>query len=128
MIYSKNQIELLAEALKGSPQARQRLMDEAPELVMLEAGLMTEVPAMEWLLQHNKLLALFMDAVHGNKSAVKVLMLKKEYGLAAVANYTNGDDEAGLWLRNHRLDHYLRLAEGIKYAHNNRGQSNGSPF
>ncbi|HTA84034.1 MAG TPA: hypothetical protein VK783_13910 [Bacteroidia bacterium] len=121
MIYSKKQIELLAEALKGSADARSALALEAPELVMLEAGIMTEVRAMQWLIQNHKMLALFMDAVHGNRSAVRILIKMKETGLAAVANLCNGDDNAGEWLKMHHLYHYLKLAEGIKYAHNNRG-------
>ena len=128
MIYSQKQIELLSDALRGSAEARQRLIEEAPELVMLEAALMTEKIALEWLMKNNKLLALFTDAVFGNKSAVKMLMAKKEYGLAAAANLTNGDDAAGIWLKNNNLIHYLKLAEGILYAHKNRGKPNQSPF
>jgi hypothetical protein len=128
MIYSKNQIELLAEALKGSAAARDRLKLESPELVMLEAGIMTEVPAMQWLIKNHKVLAMFMDGVHGNKSAVRILMAMKQFGFAAVANYVNGDDNAGEWLKNNHLYHYLKLAEGIKYAHKHRGSAPTSPF
>ena len=124
MIYSKSQIELLAAILKSELAVRQKLRkmlaESAPELVALEAALMGEVPPMEYLLKSHRMLAVFTSAVHKNRSALKVLLAKKEFIWAATANMTNGDENAALWLKKNHLEHFMKLAEGIMYAHDKR--------
>jgi hypothetical protein len=121
MIYSKKQIELFCRVLRGDQQARRLLAAEAKEFIALDGALLGEKQPTEWLLKNCPLLAVFCDlVVNGNNSAVKVLMAKKEFGLAAAANMYKGDDKAEAWLRKHNLEYYVELAESIKYAMDNR--------
>ena len=69
---------------------------------------------------------MFFDlVVNGNNPAVKILLAKKEYGLAAAANYYKGDEKAGVWLKKHNLEYYAELAEAIKYAEEHRKKGGG---
>jgi hypothetical protein len=116
MIYSKLQIEILCDAFRGNSSALTRLMKEAPELAALESALMGEAKPMEWLLKHNKMLAIFVSAVDGNKSAIKTLFAKKEFVWAAVANLLLKDKEAEEWLKKQGQEHFVQLAECIRDA------------
>jgi hypothetical protein len=123
MNYSKKQIELLSSALRGDKSAFSTLAAEAPELTALENALRGEKAPMEWLMKNHKLLAAFVDASEGNGSAVKLLLSKKAFEWAAVANVLNEDENALQWLKKHGLAHYLKLAESIKYAWEKRSGS-----
>lgn len=116
MKFSETQIDLLSRSMKGDKNAYQLLLAESRDLAAAGAALLGDVNSMNWLLKNNKVLALFVDASDGNKSAVKVLLIKKYFRFAAVANFLNGDDAAGEWLAKYHLKHYLTLAENIKYA------------
>jgi len=114
MIYSEKQIELLSLALMGDKKAQKLLNDECKPLKQLEGALKADKNSIEWLLKNDKMLAVFDDAVGGSRSAVRLLMQKKEFGWAAVANYMNGDDEALVWLKKQGLQAFVKLALGIK--------------
>ena len=114
MIYNKEQIELLSQALSKNKRAVLQLEAESKDLAMLQHALQAEVPAIEWLLKNNKVLAAFDDAIGGNKTAIKFLILNKEYEWAAVANYIHGDDMAVEWLNKNDCKHFIRLAYTIK--------------
>lgn len=120
MNYSKKQIILLSETLKGKADAAKLLMEESKELFAFESAVRGDTRAAKWLMAENKLLALFADAIFGNKSAVQVLMVKKEFVLAATANYFKGDKKAGVWLEVHDLKHFVDLADSIKEAQKKR--------
>jgi hypothetical protein len=123
MNYSKRQIELLCSALRGDKTAFSTLAVEVPELTALENALRGEKAPMEWLIKNNKILAAFVDASEGNGSAVKLLLSKKAFELAAVANLLNEDENAMEWLKKHGLFYYIKLAESIKYAWEKRSGS-----
>ncbi len=71
---------------------------------------------MNWLLKHDKTLAIFADAVDGNKTALQLLLSEKQYELAAVANMLNDDEDAELWLEQHNLKPYIYFAVAIQHA------------
>ena len=123
MNYSKRQIELLCSALRGDKTAFSTLAVEVPELTALENALRGEKAPMEWLIKNNKILAAFVDASEGNGSAVKLLLSKKAFELAAVANLLNEDENAMEWLKKRGLFYYIKLAESIKYAWEKRSGS-----
>src|ERR1700739_4141868 len=120
MIYSKKQIIMLSEALKGKEGAGKALLEESQELFAFESAIRGDTRAAQWLISEKKGLALFADAIFGNKSAVKVLLAKKEFELAATANYFKGDKKAGIWLEVHNLNHMVELADSIKFAQDKR--------
>jgi hypothetical protein len=120
MIYSKKQIILLMEALKGKTEAAKLLMAESQELFAFESAIRGDVRAAQWLIKEKKLLAVFVDALFGNKSAIRTLILKKEFVLAATANYFKGDKKAGVWLEAHNLKYFVDLADTIKEAQKKR--------
>lgn len=114
MIYKKEQIELLSQALSKNKRAMLQLEAESKDLAMLQHALQAEVKAIEWLLKNNKILAAFDSAIGGNKTAVKFLIQNKEYEWAAVANFIQGDDMALVWLNKNDYGHLVRLAYTIK--------------
>lgn len=116
MIYSKIQIEMLCDAFGGNISAVKRLVKETPELAALEAAIMGEREPMEWLLKHNKILATFATAIDGNKTALKALIVKREFVWAAVTNYILKDMEAANWLEKEGLGYYIELAKSIRLA------------
>jgi hypothetical protein len=128
MIYSKAQIELLSEALRGDNAALKMLSGNANELVALESALRGDTKSMEWLLKNYKDLALFVEAVDGNRSAMKILFTKKYLAFAAVANLLNEDIDAAGWLMKHKMGYYVKLAESIKYAQEKRSGSDMAVF
>jgi len=71
---------------------------------------------MNWLLLHNKTFAVFVDAVHDNKSALQILLKERHFELAAVSNMLNEDEEAELWLEKHNLKDFIDFAVAIQYA------------
>ena len=116
MVYSLKKIQLLSKALKGDKKIFIQLRKEAPEFAALGSALVGNAVAMNWLLQHEKTLALFADAVDGNKTAVQMLMKEKQYKLVAVANMLNEDEEAEMWLEQHGLKDYINFAVAIQHA------------
>jgi hypothetical protein len=120
MIYSKKQIILLSEALKGKTEAAKLLMAESQELFAFESAIRGDVRAAQWLIKEKKLMAVFVDALFGNRSAIRTLILKKEFVLAATANYFKGDKKAGVWLEVHNLKYFADLADTIKDAQKKR--------
>ncbi len=116
MVYSIEKIRLLTLALKGDKKIFIQLRAEAPAYAALGSALVGSPEAMGWLLKNDKTLALFVDAVHGNKSAVQILMQEKQYELAAVSNMLNEDGKAELWLEHHGLKDYLYFAAAIQIA------------
>ena len=116
MVYSIEKIRLLTLALKGDKKIFIQLRAETPAYAALGSALVGSPEAMGWLLKNDKTLALFVDAVHGNKSAVQILMQEKQYELAAVSNMLNEDGKAELWLEHHGLKDYLYFAAAIQIA------------
>lgn len=116
MVYSLKKIQLLTKALKGDKQVFTRLMKEAPEYAALGSALVGNAAAMNWLLLHHKIFALFVDSVHDNKSATQMLLKERHFELAAVSNMLNEDEEAELWLEKHNLKDYIDFAYAIQYA------------
>jgi len=103
-------------ALKGDKKLFKQLMEEAPEFAAVGSALVGSPQAMKWLIKNEKTLAIFVDSVHGNKSALQLLMKEKQYELAAVSNMLNDDGEAELWLEHHGLRDYLYFAAAIQIA------------
>ncbi len=116
MVYSIEKIRLLTLALKGDKNLFKRVREEAPEFAAVGSALVGSPDAMNWLIKNEKTLAIFVDAVHGNKSAVNILMQEKHPELAAVANMLNEDGKAELWLEHHGLKDYLYFAAAIQIA------------
>ncbi len=116
MVYSIEKIRLLTLALKGDKNLFKRVREEAPEFAAVGSALVGSPDAMKWLVKNEKTLAIFVDAVHGNKSAVNILLSEKQPELAAVANMLNEDGHAELWLEKHNLKEYLYLAASIQIA------------
>ncbi|HTB32482.1 MAG TPA: hypothetical protein VK808_10675 [Bacteroidia bacterium] len=116
MVYSIEKIKLLTMALKGDKKLFKQLMEEAPEFAAVGSALVGSPQAMKWLIKNEKTLAIFVDSVHGNKSALQLLMKEKQYELAAVSNMLNDDGEAELWLEHHGLRDYLYFAAAIQIA------------
>jgi len=103
-------------ALKGDKKLFKQLMEEAPEFAAVGSALVGSPQAMKWLIKNEKTLAIFVDSVHGNKSALQLLMKEKQYELAAVSNMLNDDGEAELWLEHHGLRDHLYFAAAIQIA------------
>ncbi len=116
MVYSLKKIQLLTKALKGDTKIFSQLMKESPEYAALGSALVGNAAAMNWLLLHDKTLAVFVDSVHDNKSAMQILLKERQYELAAVSNMLNEDEEAELWLEKHNLKGYIDFAVAIQYA------------
>ena len=116
MVYSIEKIRLLTMALKGDKKLFKQLIEEAPEFAALGSALVGSPQAMNWLIKNEKTLAIFVDAVHGNKSAVQILIQEKQPELAAVSNMLNEDGGAELWLEHHNLRDYLYFAAAIQIA------------
>ena len=113
MIYSKTQIELLTLSLEGNIKAFKELLKQSHNLAALEGAIRGEPKAIE----HDAILAIFLNATEGNKSAIRFLINKKELVLAATANLVKGDDKAAEWLHRFGYEHYIELAEAIKNAY-----------
>ncbi len=116
MVYSIEKIRLLTLALKGDKKLFKQLMEEAPEFAAVGSALVGSPNAMKWLIKNEKTLAIFVDAVHGNKGALQILLQEKQPELAAVSNMLNEDGNAELWLEQHGLRDYLYLAAAIQIA------------
>ena len=116
MVYSIEKIRLLTLALKGDKKIFKQLMEEAPEFAAVGSALVGGPEAMGWLIKNEKTLAIFVDAVHGNKSALQILLQEKQPELAAVSNMLNEDGKAELWLEHHGLKDYLYFAAAIQIA------------
>ena len=116
MVYSLKKIELLSKALKGDQKVFGQLRKESPEFAALGAALVGNAAAMKWLLENEATLALFADAVEGNKTATQMLLKEKHHELAAVANMLNDDEKAEMWLEKHNLNHFINLAVAIQHA------------
>ncbi len=116
MVYSLDKIKLLTLALKGDKKLFKQLMEEGPEFAAVGSALVGSPEAMGWLIKNEKTLAIFVDAVHGNKSALHILIQEKQPELAAVANMLNEDGNAELWLEHHGLKDYLYFAAAIQIA------------
>lgn len=116
MVYSLDKIKLLTLALKGDKKVFEQLMKEAPEFAAVGSALVGSPKAMNWLIKNEKTLAIFVDAVHGNKSALQILLQEKQPELAAVSNMLNEDGAAELWLEKHNLREYLYFAASIQIA------------
>jgi len=116
MVYSRNKIQLLTKALMGDKKIYAQLMKESPEYAALGAALVGSSSSMNWLLIHNKTFAVFVDAVHDNKSALQILLKERHFELAAVSNMLNLDEEAELWLEKHNLKDFIEFAVAIQYA------------
>jgi hypothetical protein len=116
MVYSLEKIQLLTKALSGDKKLFALLRKEAPVYAALGSALVGNSEAMNWLLQNDKTLAVFAEAVDGNKTAVQILLKEKQYALAAVANMLNEDEEAETWLEQHNLKEYINFAVAIQYA------------
>jgi hypothetical protein len=116
MVHSLKKIQLLTKALKGDVKIFSLLMKESPEYAALGSALVGNAAAMNWLLLHNKTFAVFVDAVHDNKSAMHILLKERQFELAAVSNMLNEDEEAELWLEKHNLKDYIEFAIAIQYA------------
>lgn len=116
MVYSLKKIQLLTKALKGDTKIFKQLMKDSPEYAALGSALVGNAAAMNWLLLHDKTLAVFVDSVHDNKSATQILLKEKQFELAAVSNMLNEDEEAELWLEKHNLKPYIDFAVSIQYA------------
>jgi hypothetical protein len=116
MVYSLKKIQLLTRALLGDKKTYSLLLKKAPEYAALGSALVGSAVAMNWLMEHNKTLAVFADAVDCNKTAIQILLKEKQFELAAVANMLNDDDKAELWLEQHNLKVYIDFAVAIQYA------------
>lgn len=116
MVHSLKKIKLLTKALKGDKEAYMQLRKETPEYAALGSALVGNTGAMNWLLLHNQTLAVFADAVEGNRSALQMLLKEKQFKLAAVSNMLNEDEKAKLWLEKHNLKDYIDFANAIQYA------------
>lgn len=107
---------MLTKALKGDKKAYIVLLKGAPEFAALGSALVGNAAAMNWLLIHDKTLAVFVDSVHDNKSAFQLLVKEKQFELAAVSNMLNEDEDAELWLEKHDMKDYIAFAVAIQYA------------
>ena len=116
MIYSKKQIDLLIVSLEGNVKAFHELMKMSRNLAALESAIKADDGAIEWLIKHDAILAIFVNAIEGNKSAIRFLLNKGELVLAATANLVNGDEDAAVWLKNSGYKHYTELADSIRGA------------
>lgn len=116
MLYSKEVIDITAEWIKGDNRAGQWLKEHHfEELVILKDAVSRHAKAMEYLLVNKHIsLAAFVNAIWEDKAAFQLLMTKGNYHWAAMANFINGDEKAGLFLKQNKLLHYLDLAQLIQ--------------
>jgi hypothetical protein len=120
MIYIKTHIRLLKASLEGDKKATKALFGLNRNLGALDSAIRGDEEALKWLMANDATLAIFYNALEGNKSAVKFLIEKGEAVLAATVNVVRGDEKAEDWLVKHKFEHYVLLAEAIKFALNNR--------
>jgi len=128
MVYSVEKIRMLTKALGGDKKLFSRLIKEAPEYAALGSALVGNAAAMNWLLQNDKTLAMFVDSVHDNKTAFQVLIKEKQFVLAAVSNMLNEDEEAELWLEKHNFKDYIDFAVAIQYAMDKEAENDISGY
>ena len=136
LTYSLEVIEKLKEYIDENEYAESWLhRNEYTFLMkMLDAAIFRDSKAMEYLLLNKHfVLAAFVNAIWEDKKALKLLMDKKEFIWAAMANFINGDESAGVFLKNNKLEAYLKLAEKIqlkirKLNDRNTNIFNSGPF
>ncbi len=130
MLYSKEVIEKTTAWVEGDIKAKLWLQHHnLEELVQLKDAISRHAKAFEYLLVHKHLvLATFVNATWEDKKAFKILMDKKEFLWAAMANYINGDDKAAIFLNKNNLKHYAELAHKIQAKIRREGDEGTSIF
>ena len=116
MLYPKEVIEKTAAWIEGDSAAKKWLQNNGyEEMVQLKDAASRYPKAFEYLLVHRHIvLAAFVNAIWDDKKAFKLLMDKKEFHWAAMANYINGDDNAAIFLHKNNLKPYAELAHKIQ--------------
>ncbi|MDP1747351.1 MAG: hypothetical protein Q8L90_17395, partial [Bacteroidota bacterium] len=94
MLYPKEAIEKAGAWMEGDVRAKLWLQESNyEELVQLKDAVSRYPKAFEYLLINKHfVLAAFVNSIWDDKKALKLLMDKKEFFLAAMSNYINGDE------------------------------------
>jgi len=126
LIYPPQIIKVLISLVKGNPNAKDWLeKNNLEELVQLNDAVSRFPKALEYLLVHRHIiLAAFVNAVWEDKKALALLMDKKEFHWAAMADYINGNDKAAIFLKKHKLEHYAELAHEFQAKIRREGDAN----
>ncbi len=114
--YPPEVIKLLAELFTGNQAAYHALLEmNHKELVLLPVYILDEKEKVFDVLKETKhhILAAFVKAVDGERSAIKFLLDSKAAEWAAVAGYVNGDEKALVWLDRNNFPEYAELARRI---------------
>lgn len=114
--YSDQQIQMLADALKGSDKAQENLQRQGkPELILLlDALKYDDDGAMETLHENgHDDLGLFITAVTGDPFAVQALFDGKQAKLAMAAHAVLGDERSLEWLKKNGHKAYLHLVDAV---------------
>ncbi|MFN8713815.1 MAG: hypothetical protein ACK5Z2_13295 [Bacteroidota bacterium] len=117
--YTDQQIQMLADALKGSDKAQENLQRQGkPELILVHDVLLyDDERAMETLHDNgHDDLGLFVTAVTGDPYAVQALFDGKQAKLAMAAGAVLGDERSIEWLKKNGHKAYLHLADAVKAA------------
>jgi hypothetical protein len=135
MLYPKEVIQHLNAWMDGSGQSKRWLQEHNfEELVQLKDAVSRHSKPFEYLLVNKFLvLAAFVNAIWDDQTAFSLLMEQRAFHWAAMANFINGDDNAALFLRKNKLDHYLELAIKIQAKIRREGDEgtnffNSGPF
>ena len=127
--YPPEVIKLLADLFTGNQAAYHALLEmNHKELVLLPVYIIDEKEKVFDVLKETKhqVLAAFLKAVDGERSAIKFLLDSKSAQWAAVAGYVNGDEKALLWLERNNFSEYAELAR--KMQERIKKESDDNPF
>ena len=130
LTYPKEIIEAAGAWMEGDTGAKEFLQKNGrEELVQLHDAVSRWPKSLEYmLLNKHIILAAFVNAIWEDKKAFKLLMDKKEFIWAAMANIINGDDGAVLFLHKNKLKHYADLAFKIQAKIQKEGNEGTSIF
>jgi hypothetical protein len=135
MLYSKEVIQHLNAWFDGSVNSKRWLEEhDFEELVQLKDAVSRHSKPFEYFLVHKFIiLAAFVNAIWDDKDAFRLLMDKKAFHWAAMANYINGDVKAAAFLKKNGLEHYATLAHKIQAKIRKEGDEgtnffNSGPF
>lgn len=135
MLYPKEAIQHLSAWVEGSTHSKSWLEEHNyEELVQLKDAVSRHTKPFEYLLANKfVVLAAFVNAIWDDKQAFRLLMDQKAFHWAAAANYINGDENAGMFLKKNQLGHYYELAHKLQAKIRKEGDEgtnffNSGPF
>ena len=117
MTYPQEAIEKLTETIQtDSPATLNWLINNGyKELTMITEAACGDDKSLEWLIRNKHIIiAAFINAVREDSKAFDLLFKLKAFVWAAAANVVNGDKKAAVWLRDNKLEYFVKFAVILK--------------